>query len=339
MPKPRMLRVAFLLARDFTLTALSAFVDVLRLAGDEGDGSRPIGCRWDIVSLGREAARSSCGLFVSQGSAPDDPASYDYVVVVGGLLGSGPALAREDEAWLRRAARAGVALVGVCTGSFILCRLGLMQQRVCCISWYHAHDFTEEFPDITPVIDRLFVIDRDRITCSGGAGVADLAAVLVGERLGPSAAQKALNILLVDHPRGEQSAQPAPAFDRHPGRAQDAYVDRALILMEQNLAAPLKMTKVSEKMGISTRALERRFQAALGQSPGQAMTRLRLRHARWLLDHSDASVAAVAAETGFADASHFVRQYRRAYGDSPGRLRAGGKTGAQGEPRRVFSGA
>lgn len=37
------LRVGFILARRFTLCAFANFVDVLRLAADEGDGSRPIG--------------------------------------------------------------------------------------------------------------------------------------------------------------------------------------------------------------------------------------------------------------------------------------------------------
>jgi len=42
-PEPR-LRVGFLLARRFTLCAFANFVDVLRLAADEGDRSRPILC-------------------------------------------------------------------------------------------------------------------------------------------------------------------------------------------------------------------------------------------------------------------------------------------------------
>jgi transcriptional regulator GlxA family with amidase domain len=39
--KPR-LRVGFILMHNFTLTAFSSFADVLRLAADEGDRSRPI---------------------------------------------------------------------------------------------------------------------------------------------------------------------------------------------------------------------------------------------------------------------------------------------------------
>ena len=45
------LRVGFVLARRFTLSAFANFVDVLRLAADEGDRSRPIRCSWRVLGL------------------------------------------------------------------------------------------------------------------------------------------------------------------------------------------------------------------------------------------------------------------------------------------------
>ncbi|MGG2478909.1 GlxA family transcriptional regulator, partial [Rhizobium sp. BR5] len=42
------LSVAFLLADRFTLSAFANFVDVLRLAADEADRSRPILCEWSV---------------------------------------------------------------------------------------------------------------------------------------------------------------------------------------------------------------------------------------------------------------------------------------------------
>ena len=66
----------------------------------------------------------------------------------------------------------------------MLWRLGLLRQKKCCISWYHYRDFLEEFGDTLPVADQLFVIDGKRITCSGGIGVAYLAAHIVELRMG-----------------------------------------------------------------------------------------------------------------------------------------------------------
>ena len=58
------LNVGFILARRFTLCALANFVDVLRLAADEGDRSRPILCAWKVLSPTMEPIASSCGIVV-----------------------------------------------------------------------------------------------------------------------------------------------------------------------------------------------------------------------------------------------------------------------------------
>ena len=68
MQRPR-LRVGFILARRFTLCAFANFVDVLRLAADEGDRSRPILCEWSVLSGSMDPVVSSCG--VSPGSLID----------------------------------------------------------------------------------------------------------------------------------------------------------------------------------------------------------------------------------------------------------------------------
>ena len=44
------LSVGFILTRRFTLCAFANFIDVLRLAADEGDRSRQILCDWKILS-------------------------------------------------------------------------------------------------------------------------------------------------------------------------------------------------------------------------------------------------------------------------------------------------
>ena len=311
------LTVGFLLTNNFTLTALSSFIDALRLAADEGDGSRPIRCRWHILGRKDEPGVSSCGIAV----APDrdyDLAGLDYLVVVGGLLHRGPQLGAQAIACLHRAARAGIPLIGVCTGSFVLARSGLMQDRACCVSWYHFRDFTEEFPDLVPVAEQLFIEDRDRITCSGGAGVVDLAAFLIERHLGRAAAQKAMHILQVDPGRASGQSQPPPPVG---GPVLDARVRRAMLMMEQHLSDPLAMEEIAGKLAISTRQFERVFQAATGMSPNRFYRLLRLRYGLWMLKTSRRSVTDVALEAGFADCAHFSRHFREFFGINPSQVR------------------
>lgn len=324
--RPR-LSVGFILADDFTLSAFSLFVDQLRLAADEGDRSRQILCRWSVMASREAPVRASCGIAVARTSPFVDPRDFDYIVVVGGLLSAGTQVDAVTVSYLERAAAAGVTLVGVCTGSFVLARAGLMTGRRCCVSWYHRQDFLDAFPHHVPVADRLFVDEGDRITCSGGGGVSDLATLLVERHLGRSIAQKSRHVLLLDRPRAGTDAQPHPPVVE---TVRDDRVRRALLLMEQNLADPLPIAAIAGKLRLSTRQLERLFQAVMGERPGAFYRDLRLRYARFLLETTDRSITDIALDSGFADGAHFSRQFKAVHGFTPTGSRGGRRTG--GDP-------
>src|SRR5689334_8839105 len=59
------LSVGILLWPEFTLLALAGFIDALRLAGDMGDRSRQILCRWSIMADSPTPISSSCGIKVT----------------------------------------------------------------------------------------------------------------------------------------------------------------------------------------------------------------------------------------------------------------------------------
>jgi transcriptional regulator GlxA family with amidase domain len=186
------------------------------------------------------------------------------------------------------------------------------------VNWYHYQDFLAEFPHHHPVADRLFVIDGDRITCPGGGSVADLASTLIEQSLGRAVAQKSRQIFVLDQARPGTAAQPHPPMAEANG---DERVRRALILMEQNLADPLPIADVASRLQLSTRQLERLFQTTLNMRPGAFYRSLRLKYARWLLDHSERSVTDIALESGFSDCAHFSRQFKAFHGLSPSEIR------------------
>jgi len=312
--KRKPLSVGLLLTQDFTLSAFALFVDTLRLAADESDYSRPIHCRWTIMSDTETPIRSSCGVEILPGSLLIDPAQFDYVVVVGGILHNRPRINTAIYAYLHRAAAAGVNLIGICTGSFILCRAGLMEGRRVCVNWLHYQDFRDEFPDHAVIGDRFFEIDGDRITCAGGAGAADLAAALVERHLGSRLTQKPHQVLLLTPMRGSEGVQPHPQMTHE---VSDEQVRRALLMMEQNFGNPLPIAMIAQRLELSTRQLERRFGAALGKRPSDVYRELRLRYARWLLETTTRSVTGIALDAGFSDCAHFSRQFKALHGLPP----------------------
>ncbi len=314
------LSAGILLASNFTLAPFALFIDHLRLAADDSDRSRPIRCTWQVMSASAEPARASCGVPVGRTSGLLDPAALDYVVVVGGLLQGGRPMDPAALDYLQQAARAGTTLIGLCTGSFILTRAGLMDRRTVCVSWLHYQDFLAEFPGHPVVADRLFLADGNRITCAGGAGAGDLAAYLIERHLGVSAAQKSRQVMLLDEARRGDMTQPHPPVGRD---VDDERVRRALLLMEQNLSHPLPIAAIAGQLGVSPRQLERRFQAVLGARPAEWYRTLRLRYARFLLDTTARSVTDIALDAGFSDCAHFSRQFKAMHGVAPSQARGG----------------
>ena len=308
------LRVGVILADHFTLSAFAVFIDHLRLAADEGDRSRPMHVQWWVMARRREAVLASCGVMIEPPSEFLAPAAFDYLVVIGGVLHAGPQIDEATARYLREVAAAGVPLIGVCTGSFILCRAGLMKGRRTCVSWYHYQDFLEAFPDHEVVADRLFLADGPRITCAGGAGAAALATHLIELHLGRAVAQKASQVLLFDRPRSGSDTQPHPPL---PETVHEPRVRRALLLMEQNLARPVAIATIAQELGVSVRQLERLCREQVGVAPASLYRQLRMRYAHWLIDNTDRSVTEIAIEAGFADCAHFSRQFKDAYGLSP----------------------
>ncbi len=316
-PEP-MLSVGFMLMPQFTLTPFAAMIDVLRLAADVDDFSRPVSCRWDVVAATDQPIAASCRFAISPTAKTSDAPRYDYIAVMGGLLHDSPNLSPAEQAFLRARAEDGTPLIGVCTGSLELFKIGLMENRKCCVSWFHVADLLERFPTAIPVADKLYVDDGDRITCAGGAGAADLAAHLVERHCSLQKAQKALRILQVDHTLAEEALQPSPGLA--PAVKNDR-VRRALLMMEQHLASPLSIADIAQRLRVSPRQLHRDFQSELGCSPAEAKIDLQLEYARMRLIASDANITQIAHISGFADSAHFARRFRRKYAQKPSEYR------------------
>ncbi|MGV2290337.1 GlxA family transcriptional regulator [Trinickia sp. YCB016] len=319
-PKAR-IRFGIVLLPNFTLTAFSGFVDMLRLSADEGDYSKPVRCSWSVIGDTLAPVRASCGIQVTPWETFEtyDSAAepFDYVVVVGGLLHSGPQASDATLRFIQRAARGNTNLVGICTGVFALMRAGVLDGHRICVSWFHYWDFVERFPAVSTdalIADRLFVIDRRRITCSGGRASIDVAAAILLRHFEHATVQKALRILLVGEMQKGNAPQPHP-----PGLepATHPKVKRAILLMEQHVGRSLPLEELACKLDLSARQLERLFKAETGKSPQVFAKQVRLRTAAWLLTSSDRTVADIASSCGFSDASHLGREFRKQYGVPP----------------------
>ncbi|MES0192742.1 helix-turn-helix domain-containing protein [Mesorhizobium sp. C264A] len=87
--------------------------------------------------------------------------------------------------------------------------------------------------------------------------------------------------------------------------------------MEQNVENALSVSRLAGALGISRRQLERLFFREVNSSPAVVYRRMRLERAKQLLMKSDAPLIEIAIDSGFENASHFAKVFKRAYGQSP----------------------
>lgn len=81
----------------------------------------------------------------------------------------------------------------------------------------------------------------------------------------------------------------------------------------------VRIASLARQLGISQDPLEKRFRRAVGTSPKQFASLLRLRHAI-SLGQRGTSWTGAAHQAGYFDQSHFIREFRTFTGDTPSRF-------------------
>lgn len=311
-PKPR--RFVFALLPSFTLIAFAAALEPLRIANRVA--RRPL-FSWHLVSDGGEAVTSSAGLAIEVDGDLAELSREDTVLLCGGL-GVAEAASRRLINWLRREARRGCAVGGLCTGAQVLARAGLLDGRQATIHWEHYDAFLEDFEEVA-LTRAIYVIDGNRYSAAGGTAPVDLMLKLIAAEGGEDLAAQVADQLIHNAIRSPQDTQrlsiPTRIGARHPKLAQ---VIRA---MEMNIEEPVSPALLARDVGLSTRQLERLFRRYLNRSPKRYYMELRLQKARNLLMQTDMSVINVALACGFTSPSHFSKCYRAQYQTTPYRER------------------
>lgn len=100
------------------------------------------------------------------------------------------------------------------------------------------------------------------------------------------------------------------------------WIKRAIALLTDCRNHDHTVGSIAAAVGVHPVHLAHAFRRFCGSTPGQYLLSLRLDRAASLLAVNTLSVAQIALECGFADQSHFTRQFRRAFGMPPARFRA-----------------
>lgn len=119
-----------------------------------------------------------------------------------------------------------------------------------------------------------------------------------------------LLLLLLDSPiAGELKTFFGEIFDEK--RTDPEYI------VSENVLTPLTLEDYARLSNRSLSSFKRAFKQKTGQTPGNWILENRLEHARMLVQGTAKTISEIGAESGFNNASSFIRSYRTRFGLTP----------------------
>ena len=307
-------RFVFVLIDNFTLLSFSSALDALRIA-NRMSGKKLYD--WTFIGENEEFVSCSAGTQFKLDNSLIELHRDDTILLCGGTAIQ-ESTTKKLIGWLRREARRGLVIGGLCTAAYPMAKAGLLDDKKATIHWENQDSFAEEFLEVE-LTKTVFVCDGNRYTTAGGTSSIDLLLKIIADEHGEELANAVADQMIYSSIRTDQDTQrlsvPTRIGVRHPK------LSKVIQMMEINIEEPISPSILAKDVGMSTRQLERLFRRYLDRSPKRYYMELRLQKARNLLMQTDMSVINVALACGFASPSHFSKCYRAHYDTTPYRER------------------
>ncbi len=314
-----MLPLALLVAPGATPSSVSATLDLLRIAARIDPTRTP---RLDIFSPSGGAIALAPGLSLTTAPLPARLEGYAAVLMPGFFAADTPELvAHLQGVWhpaveCLRALPEETLVAASCYGVFVLAQSGLLDGHKVTTTWWMGEVLAARYPALRVDVGRVVVDDGRVLTAGAMSAHTELTLHLLRRLCGHTLARRVGAVMLVDEARVSQ--RPYMQLPRH---FDEPLVDACVAWLEGHLADPLGSTALAAALHVSYRTLHRRFRAATGLPPLAYLHALRVERAKQLLECGGQSIAQIAAEVGFADASSLRRAFTRHCDLGPGEYR------------------
>lgn len=243
-------------------------------------------------------------------------AAFDTLLVLGAI--PAPTSTPRMRSFVKRAAQACRRVGSICTGAFILAEAGVLDGRRATTHWSAAQELQRQHPGVKVLPDRIFTKDGGVWTSAGMTACIDLALAMVEEDHGAEVAKAVAKKLVVYHRRTSGQSQFSALLELQP---RSDRIQKVLSFVRANLHKNLSVEVIADHAHVSPRQLSRIFKVETGQSPAQAVEKLRVDAARSLVDAGELSLTVIARETGFGDTERMRSAFVRTLGQPPQTIR------------------
>lgn len=216
--------------------------------------------------------------------------------------------------FVRDMARAGADVASACTGAFVLAEAGLLDGRRATTHWAFQSLLTERHPSLR-LEPQAILVDQGRVCTAGGAtSFINLTHYIIERYLGRDVAVVASKTFLIDPNKSPQGAYAMFSSQRDHG---DDDILRAQEMIERDVSRAVSVAELARAIAMSQRTFVRRFKLATGNTPLQYIQRVRVEHAKKVLEVSRAPLDSVATKVGYRDPVAFRKLFTRLTGLTP----------------------
>ena len=314
-----LLSVCFILLKKFTLLPYSAFIHPLRHAADTLDRSRQIFCSWKILSDTMKPITSSCGTEVRPHGTYNSKDKFDYIIFAGGLLPYTLDINSKTKAFIFDNVKKNIPLIALCTGSFVLAKLGLLNGKHCAVHSSHLKEMQDRFPEVITDDQKDFIETDNFFTSPGGITSTYLAFHLITKHCGQQHAIKGANSILIpyNNPSHNIATHEFSIFKS----CGNNLIENAIFAIEHNFNLKINISSLSKSLNTTERSLSRNFKNIVNNTPSNVWRKIKLLHCKWLLTNTSKSITNIAFENGFTDSAHFSKWFFLIYKETPSSFR------------------
>jgi transcriptional regulator GlxA family with amidase domain len=315
------LRVVVLAHEEMNLLDLTGPVQALFTASQRGSGSGPPLYEIIVASESGGLITTNSGLPVMTAALSTlDGLSIDTVIAPGGCKGDEYYTPPGLVDWVKQRAPTVRRLCSVCTGAFLLAAAGQLDGRRAATHWDWTDRLKKRFPTVEVDPDKIYIRDGSIWTSAGVTAGIDLALALIDQDYGHKTAIETARQLVVFMRRsGGQSQFSVPLA------AQATQGDRFIDLhawVASNLESDLRVERLAEQAGMSTRNFARVYLAKSGRTPAKMVEAMRLEAACRLLEETALPMKRIAAMTGHVDEQNLRRLFMRQLNTTPREYRS-----------------
>ena len=212
-----------------------------------------------------------------------------------------------------------IPILTLCTGSFVLAKLGLLNGKHCSVHPFHLKEMQDRFPEVIADDQKDFIETGNFITSPGGITSTYLAFHLITKHCGQQRAIKGANSVLI------QYNNPSHNIETHEfsifKSCGNNLIEKAIYSMEHNFNLKINISSLSKSLNTTERSLSRSFKNIVNNTPSNVWRKIKLLHCKWLLTNTSKSITNIAFENGFTDSAHFSKWFILIYKETPSSFR------------------